>query len=206
MSNETQSTVTTTVQPEVITKSDQSSEIASLVSLVKTNIEAQTALTKQVTDLASTIASIKKENPVAVGLTVENAPKVSDPVDVGDPVTIGNVYAGVNAEQASIAPAKSSVGTDSSGLSMEKTSDKKEEEKEEAKEVAKSGEYKWEVVKAIRPEIFNKTADEIPNGYQIIKAVEKGYGGKYTNAQDVLTHTLEKMFAGDFERLPVGRY
>lgn len=199
--------LSTTPEQAIVQKSDGNSEIESLISLVKSNIEAQTVLTKQVADIATQVASLKKENPVAVGLETANAPKVSDPVDVGDPVKIGNVYA--ESVQASIvAPAAKPSGTDSSGLQLENKadSDKKEEDKKEDVKKASDGEYKFEVIKAIRPERFNKTAEEIPTGYSIIKAVESGYGHKYNTAQDVLTHTLERVFAGDFERLPAGGY
>jgi len=96
----TQSTATAPSTPEAIAKSDQSSEIASLLSLVKSNIEAQTGLQKQVADIAASVASLKKDNPVANAPENSIAPKVADPVDVGASVTIANTY--VENTQASI--------------------------------------------------------------------------------------------------------
>jgi hypothetical protein len=79
---------------------------------------------------------------------------------------------------------------------VEKSDDDDEEKKEE---VEKSGEY--EIVKTVRPILKSHPVDSqttVPTGYQILKAIVSGWGGKTSSAEESLTIAYNKLEAGEF--------
>jgi hypothetical protein len=197
-----------------IQKSD-TSIVSLLAELVRKQDSRMDSFEKEFTEVKSLIKEQNK-NPVDTGVEAENKPKTEDAKDVGDKVTVGNEIAPKPSEsQASIiSPAVDSSGTDKSGLKMENKSDDEEkdekkdevekmddddEEKDEKKEVEKSGEY--EIVKTVRPILKSHPVDSqttVPTGYQILKAIVSGWGGKTSSAEESLTIAYNKLEAGEF--------
>lgn len=193
-----------------------------LAELVKAQEARITTNEEKVEKRFDEIVALIKEanaNPVDSGVEAENKPKTEDSNDVGDKVTVGNEVAPSPHDQASIiAPALEDSKTDTSGLKMENKSDDKVEEKkeevektddeEDKKEDVKKSEY--EIVKTVRParmvrddEVEHKT----PTGYQILKAIEGGFNGKTSSAEEALTIAYNKLISGEFGNgTPQGAY
>lgn len=204
------------------------SEIELLTTLVKSQQEQIATIQKNSEESQSKILSeIKKmqdANPVAHGATKEEKPKVSDNDDVGATPKDKPSYAPDGNAQASIrTPADEPSKTDSIKVSkaddMPDDDDKKEEsekkadessDKEEKSDMKKSDDlieksvapdgYEYEMAKAIRPkvEIMPSTPEHAPTGYQVMKSIIGGWGGKHTN--------YEKSFIEGYERLLKGEY
>jgi hypothetical protein len=196
-----------------IQKSD-TSIVSLLAELVRKQDSRMDSFEKEFTEVKSLIKEQNK-NPVDTGVEAENKPKTEDAKDVGDKVTVGNEIAPKPSEsQASIiSPAVNASGTDKSGLKMENKmddDDEKDEKKDEVEksddddeekkeEVEKSGEY--EIVKTVRPILKSHPVDSqttVPTGYQILKAIVSGWGGKTSSAEESLTIAYNKLEAGEF--------
>lgn len=198
---------------EVSTTKDHSTEISLLATLVKSHDETLAAISKNVATLLEKVEKAQDANPVAHGATAEAKPAVSDDKDVGAPA--GNItgYAPAGNAQAGIeSPAGAAPGTDS----VSKSDDKKEEEKKEevkksepAQEIKKSSKdgYVYEVVKAARPKygIFPEVPQGAPTGAEILKAINSGWGGKYTNYEGAFVEAYQRLLKGEFGTgLPMG--
>lgn len=195
-----------------------------LTTVVKQLSDKQTETDKT---LKSILAKLEDKNPVAHGGTLEIMPKVQDGNDAGAPVTATNRY-GQSLQASIIAPAVNTPATDEAGLSMEeaKKADVKKEKEEKTKETeGEDNENKRKVnreveedlkptekstvkktfeyvkVEPVRPEIFSKLMESYnPNvtGYQILKAIETGWDGKYTSADASLEEAIARLNRGEF--------
>ena len=198
-----------------IRKDSDTSIVSLLAELVRKQDSRMDSFEKEFTEVKSLIKEANK-NPVDTGVEAENKPKTEDAKDVGDKVTVGNEIAPKPSEsQASIiSPAVDSSGTDKSGLKMENKADEDDEKeekkdevekadddekKDEKKEVEKSSEY--EIVKTVRPILKSHPIDsktKVPTGYQVLKAIVSGWGGKTSSAEEALTIAYNKLEAGEF--------
>lgn len=199
-----------------IQKDSDTSIVSLLAELVRKQDTRMDSFEKEFTEVKSLIKEANK-NPVDTGVEAENKPKTEDAKDVGDKVTVGNEIAPKPSEsQASIvAPAVEPSKADTSGLKMENKADEDdkkdekkdevvkaeddEEKKDEKKEVEKSGEY--EIVKTVRPILKSHPIDsetKVPTGYQVLKAIVSGWGGKTSSAEEALTIAYNKLDAGEF--------
>lgn len=172
----------------------------------------------------------KDENPVDHGTDKQEKPKVSDNDDVGDKPKDDPSYAPDGDAQASIkAPADKPSGTDKVDVAKadngdngekkengEKNGEKKEEKKEENGEVKKSdtkpdtkpvnksvspsGDFEYEMVKAVRPKWnpIPETPSNAPTGYQILKAIDNGWGGKHTSYEQSFIEAYQRLLKGEF--------
>lgn len=226
MTNET----TKTEEISEVQKSETDSVVSILAELVKSQETRIDSFEKKFDGLAELIKEANK-NPVDTGVEAENKPKTEDAKDVGDKVTAGNQVAPSPKDQASIiAPADKESKTDTSGLKMEnkaeeaveKTDDEKKDEKkeevektddedkkEEKKEdVKKSDDSVYEIVKTVRPKVFQREeVKSVPTGYQILKAIEGGFDGKTSSAEEALTIAYNKLEDGEFGNgFPSGAY
>lgn len=180
-----------------------------LTSVTKQNSDAIKTIQTSVDAINAKLTKAEDVNPVAHGVTVENQQKVQDPMDVGDKVTAGNAY-GQSIQANIIAPAAKDPGADTNGLQMEskavvaKEEEEKKEEKKEEKEVEKvvtqvKKVYQYETVEAVRPRFYNKSIPERPaTAYQMLKAIESGWGGKTNDPQEALTIAINKFEDGEF--------
>jgi len=89
---------------------------------------------------------------------------------------------------------------------VEKTEAGDEEEKKKeknpemyAKAIEKPTDELYEIVKTVRPKIYQpEEQSSVPTGYQILKAVASGWGGKTQSAEEALTIMYEKELNGEF--------
>lgn len=197
--------IKTETKTSEITKSDSESLIA---QILKQNQEQTTALIKSQTDILEAIKKMQDSNPVAHGTSAESKPKVEDTSDVGDKEKNTASYAPDGDAQASIrTPAGKPSGTDS----LSKSDDEKKEEKKEDKEAVEKSEdmkksivasdgYSYEIVKAVRPKIgiLPENPVNAPTGYQLIKAINSGFGGKFDTYEKAFIHAYENTLAGKY--------
>jgi|APSaa5957512535_1039671.scaffolds.fasta_scaffold32237_3 hypothetical protein len=202
------------------------SALSIIASLVKSQESRMDSFEKKFDGLAELLKEANK-NPVDKGDEVENQPKAADSKDVGDKVTVGNVIAPSPKDQASIiAPADKESKTDVEGLKMENKADDADEKKDEKKEevekmdddkddkkdekedVKKSDDSVYEIVKTVRPAIYQReAAPTVPTGYQILKAIEGGFNGETSSAEEALTIAYNKLESGEFGNgFPTGAY
>jgi len=176
--------------------------------------------------IRKSLEELKKQedaNPVDHGASKEEKPKVSDDNDVGGDVKDEPSYAPDGDAQASIrAPADEAPKTDTVKVSksedMDKKSEdmddkeKKSEEKEDAdmkksdngltdmrKSVAPDG-YEYEMVKAVRPkyDLLPSTPEQAPTGYQVMKSMFNGWGGKHQDFEKSFIEGYERLLKGEF--------
>ena len=191
-------------QTSEITKSDSESLIA---QILKQNQEQTTAVLKSQTEILEAIKKMQDSNPVAHGTSAESKPKVEDASDVGDKEKNSASYAPDGDAQASIrTPAGKPSGTDS----LSKADEDKKEEKKEDKEAVEKSEikksivasdgYSYEIVKAVRPKIglLPENPVNAPTGYQLIKAINSGFGGKFDTYEKAFIHAYENTLAGKY--------
>lgn len=188
-----------------ITKSDSETLIA---QILKQQSEQNAALLKSNAEVLEAIKKMGDSNPVDHGTSAESKPKVEDASDVGDKENNSASYAPSGKDQASIiAPAGKPSGTDSVAKAEDEKEDKeKKEEKpvEKAEEIQKaatdSDGYKYEFVKAVRPKygLLPQTPSNSPTGYQIIKAINSGFGGKYDTYEKSFIHAYENVISGAY--------
>lgn len=183
----------------------ESNELDSVIKLL-TNVSTQNS--ESISKINEKLDKLVKAdaNPVATGNSMENQPKVSDPKDVGDPVVATNDYGHSTQPSINVAANQSS-GTDQGGLSQEtnkadaeKKEGKEEKEVEKAKTVKKSGNYAYVDVTPLRPRftIMKNIPDSPPTAYQVLKAIESGWGGETRNADESLEMAINKFEDGEF--------
>lgn len=170
--------------------------------------------------VAGTGSGGKDENPVDHGTSKEEKPKVSDNDDAGGDVKDDPSYAPAGDAQGSIrSPSDKAPGGDAVKVSKaddeKKEEDKKEEDKkeevkktedekkdEDKKEDMKksSDEYVYKVVKAVRPKVgvLPETPSDAPTGYQILKAIDDGFGGKHTDYEQSFIEAYSRLLNGEF--------
>ena len=79
--------------------------------------------------------------------------------------------------------------------------EKKEEEKKKEEKVEKSlndSGFTYQVVQPVRPSIIQKSFSNKPTGYQILKAMEDGWGKKTTDANTAYEETIARLVKGEF--------
>ncbi len=216
---------------EVIEKSEKDTSLTSIVAeLLKNQEKRIDTFEKRFDDIADLIKEHNK-NPVDHGLEAENKPKTADANDVGDKVTAGNEVAPVpsEAQGSIIAPSVEASSSDAPKLQMEnkmedeKKPEKKEEKKEEVtktegeekkeekkEEVKKADDSEYEFVKTVRPILKGIQYDSektVPTGYQVLKSIVSGWGGKTSSAEEALTMAYNKLESGELGNgLPQGVY
>src|SRR5574337_575907 len=183
--------------------------------LVKGQTKTSESIEKLAGDVKTLITKLGDSNPVAHGPVLEAKPKTTDEQEIGDPVKATNSYG--HSQQASIIHSENPQSeSDKDGLSMEhnkssikkeepKPEEKKEEEKEgmeKSKDMTKSNTsngFNYVKVDAVRPAIFAKTFEGTPaTGYQLIKAVQSGWNGKYTDADGAMSELYQRLSKGEF--------
>lgn len=218
---------TKTEEISEVTKSEDTTSVTSiLASLVKAQekrLDSQEEIFGKKFDELALLIKEKNANPVDGGIETENKPKKEDANDVGDKVTVGNEYAPSPGDQASIiAPALEPSKTDTEGLKMENKADgeeKKEEvkekvkeevkdevtkmdehdEKKDEKEDVKKSDSEYEIVKTVRPKVYQREeVSSIPTGYQVLKAIASGFGGKTSSIEESMVIAYNKLEDGEF--------
>jgi len=223
-STDTSSTSEQTVQKSTTSPS----EIELLTTLVKSQQDQIASIKKDSDESNSAVLKaleeLKKQqdaNPVDHGTSKEEKPKVSDNDDVGVAPKDDPSYAPDGDAQASIrAPADEASKTDSVKVSKSDDEDKKpEEKKDEAKSddkgedmkksdnglsdmrksVAPDG-YEYEMVKAVRPQVdlLPTAPKNAPTGYQIMKSMFNGWGGKHQDFEKSFIEGYERLLKGEF--------
>jgi len=208
-----------------VRKSDETE--TSVTSILAQLVKAQEARIDSFEKKFEHLATLIKErnaNPVDQGIEAESKPKTEDADDVGQPVVAGNEVAPKPSEaQASIiAPAVAESKTDDLKLENKADDDKDEkkdddeevekmdekEMKDEKKEEVKKSDSVYEIVETIRP-VQKSTGLEqtYPTGYQVLKAVIGGFGGKTSSAEAALVEMHNRFEKGEFGLgLPSGVY
>lgn len=222
MTDEIQSQSTSSTS-EQLQKSDASpSEIELLTTLVKSQQDQISTIAKDSAEkydgLLKAISDLKKmdANPVDHGATKEEKPKVSDNDDAGGAVKDEPSYAPDGDAQASIrAPADEAPKTDSVKVSKSddedgekkeaKSEDKDEDMKKSVdtdmrKSISPSGDFEYEMVKAVRPkyDLLPTAPTNAPTGYQVMKAMFNGWNGKFTNFEKSFIHGYERLLKGEY--------
>lgn len=211
---------------EKVIQKDYKDEISLLTTISKQNSEGIEALTKGVNDLKEEIkknsygtvagsGSSGAANPVGPGTQKEEKPAVSDNDDAGGKVKDDPSYAPDGDAQGSIkAPADKAPATDTVDVSKsdvkkdgdekkeadEKKEDKKETEDKKEDMQKSSDDYVYRVVKAVRPKVslLPETPQGAPTGYQMLKAIDDGFGGKHTNYEQSFTEAYTRLLKGEF--------
>ncbi|MDE1839880.1 MAG: hypothetical protein KGH87_08175 [Thaumarchaeota archaeon] len=198
-------------QPKEINKNEDL-----IALLVKAQTKTSESIEKLAGDVKTLITKLGDSNPVAHGPVLEAKPKTTDEQEIGDPIKATNSYG--HSQQASIIHSENPQSeSDKDDLSMEhnkssikkeeepKPEEKKEEEKEgmeKSKDMTKSNTsngFNYVKVDAVRPAIFAKTFEGTPaTGYQLIKAVQSGWNGKYTDADGAMSELYQRLSKGEF--------
>ena len=212
---------------QAVQKSDSAaspSEIELLTTLVKSQQEQIAGIVKKgeedKSEILKAIGELKKmdANPVDHGAAKDEKPKVSDKDDVGGTPKDEPSYAPDGDAAGSIrAPSDEAPKTDSIKVSKADEEKKKEEEKKEEKmdkseaieksekpeeirkSVAPDG-FEYTVVKAVRPKYqqYPDTPETAPTGYQVMKAMFDGWGGKHTDFEKSFVEGYNRLLKGEF--------
>lgn len=205
MSTDTQiQTQPTTPAPVADIVKSGGSEISLLTTLVTNHDNALSALTKSIADIQKSVADVADKlqkgqdaNPVTHAPTAELKPAVSDAKDVGASAeSVTGIAPKGDAQASIIAPAGEPSGTGSVSKA-----DKPEEKEEEKPEMKKSTDgFTYEMVKAIRPKygLMPETPQGAPTAFQIQKAINSGFGGKFTNYEQSFIHAWTELVKGNY--------
>jgi len=178
-------------------------------------------LEKKLADLSKD-HDVVNANPVDGGIEKPQGVKATDPDDVGTDAKADNYIAPKPSEAQAdiIPPAVKEPSKDETSVTMENKADdsdeKKPEEKkeevkkdeepkkeEEKKEETKTEEVKkadpaYKIVETVRPMIKARADnDNVPTAYQMLKAVENGFG-ETRDAAQALVIMHQKMLKGEF--------
>ncbi|NIT99609.1 MAG: hypothetical protein GWN01_01290 [Nitrosopumilaceae archaeon] len=195
--------------------------IESITKSVSETSEGLKTVTKGVEAL---LKKAEDANPVDHGTDKEQKPKESDPDDAGDKDKKVDSYAPKGDAQSSIDHKDNTKpGTDTVDKAEEKTYDKEDETKRNKEEVAKTddkkedeykdtkksdvrkavspdGEYEYTIVNKARPKYdpMPSTPQNAPTAYQVLDAINKGWGGKYTSYEQSFTEAMNRLEKGEF--------
>lgn len=180
----------------------KSEETSLLAQILKQHSDEIANVTKSQTEILAALKKMQDANPVDHGTSAESKPKVEDPSDVGDKENNATSYAPDGDAQGSIrTPAGKPSGTDSLSKADDEKKEKEEEKVEDVKKsLAGSDGYVYEIVKAVRPKfgLLPENPVNAPTGYQLIKAINSGFGGKYNTYEKSFIHAYEGVLAGTY--------
>lgn len=186
-----------------------------LAILAKVSVQNSENIEKLTKQLETVISKLGDSNPVAHGGVLEAKPKSTDEQEIGDKVKATNNYG--QSRQASIINSENPQSeADKDDLSMEEhkkssqvvrkepeeeeESEEKKEKEMEKKDVKKAHNgFQYVQVESQRPEIFAKTwTGPLVTGYQIQKAIESGWGGKFHDAESSITEAYMHLIKGEY--------
>lgn len=219
--------MTDKTKTDEITKEDQSVDttLANVVQdLIKTKDTLIVEKSSKIEELEKKLAELNKvvnANPVDGGIEQPQGVKATDPDDVGTDAKAKNDIAPKPSEAQAdiIPPAVKEPSKDETSVTMENKADdseekkpeekkeevkkdeepKKEEKKEETKtEEVKKSDATYKIVETVRPMIKARADnDNVPTAYQMLKAVENGFG-ETRDAAQALVIMHQKMLKGEF--------
>ncbi len=200
--------------PDVIKTSD-------VISLLTQSITKQNEIIEKqgetLSTLTETIEGLKKSNVAGEGATDDKAPPAAKGKDVGLKSKLETEYQGGSDQSGINKPDESPAVADKVRMTKEEEEDKKEDKKEDKpKEMEKSlqnptSEDKnpneivkmdngYEYVKTSTPRVSTEQFDysKSMTGYDIIKAVESGWNGKYEDYTQSMTEMYRLSNQGAF--------
>lgn len=193
MTDETKTTNKSETKKEISNVDDIVATLAKKLSEQSTSAFSKLSedIAKQIAtanaDVLSRLKKLEDANPVEHGARMEQKPKESDEKDVGAETTASNDY-GRSKQGSVVAPSVEAPSNDKSGLSMEN------------KSLDSKLDSVYKEVKAVRPAYLLKAEETIhaPTAYQVLKAFESGWDGKYKNATQSYDEMMLRMMNGEF--------